>query len=52
MYIDPTQQTGKLEFGGQGPQPMRFGSVGNPVSTYRRSKQGWAHVGSARQIPI
>ena len=23
----------KLVFGGQGPQPMRFGSVGNPVST-------------------
>ena len=33
MYIDPTQQTGKLEFVGQGPQPMRYGSVGSPVST-------------------
>ena len=31
----------KLVFGGQGPLPMRFGSVGNPVST-----------GAARNLPV
>ena len=42
----------KLEFGGQGPQPMRYGSVGSPVSTGRRSKRDRAILGSERQIPI
>ena len=38
--------------GGQGPQPMRYGSVGSPVSTGRRSKRDRAILGSERQIPI
>ena len=42
----------KLEFGGQGPQPMRYGSVGSPVSTGRRSKRDRAILGSERQFPI
>ena len=46
------QQNDKLEFGGQGPQPMRYGSVGSPVSTGRRSKRDRAILGSERQIPI
>ena len=46
------QHIDKLEFGGQGPQPMRYGSVGSPVSTGRRSKRDRAILGSERQIPI
>ena len=40
--------TDKLVFDGQGPLPMRYGSVGSPVSTGPRSKRGQAHVGSVR----
>ena len=48
VTIGLKQQGHKLVFGGQGPRPMRFGSVGNSVSTGRRSKRGQAHVGSVR----
>ena len=45
-------QCDKLEFGGQGPLPMRFGSEGGTVSTGRRSKRGWAGIGSVRLIVV
>ena len=50
--VGQKKQRDKLEFGGQGPQPMRYGSVGSPVSTGRRSKRDRAILGSERQIPI
>ena len=33
QMIGIKQKNDKFVFGGQGPQPMRFGSLGNSVST-------------------
>ena len=48
QMIGIKQQNDKFVFGGQGPRPMRFGSEADTVSTGRRSKRGWAGIGSVR----